>query len=602
MTRTTYIFNMNRLEITLKDHPSPCDVTLVAKNGKLFKSHRHVLSEASSFFEKLFSSNMKESKEGIVRLEVLTESQMAEILEFIYTGNVEISTQQKAEDSIAVADYLLLESLKPIAQKFLEQNLSTSNCISNYYLGERYICEELITSCRKFIHLNFATVAESDEFMNLPSEEVEKWISSDEIVISEEEDVFKIILRWIAQDENQRGVKFCDLFRHVRLTCMSRDFLVRDVVTNDFVGENEDCLDGVTGALKWLKRRRTNCRDPRPHSPRKVHESCVVVACGEEKPFNVFCYLPGKDEWYRLPRTKGPAEHVVSYRGQLFVIYDDIDKSQCYDPDMNHWSPAPWAKMNDPKPLEVINGKYLETVLVVKNEMCFIVNGWTAAPNELWKYNLETNSMSPSFHWVEASSVCAVAADKYIYAIGGNEGSMSDDSWRVLSEAARFDTVENKWEKMPSIQQARYDAFGTAGTSGRIFIAGGVGNDKRLRTCEVYDILTDEWQFTGKLSLARYRGGNMVSADGTLYVLGGRVSHNCMDSIPMACVVESYDPEKNRWNETEVIPADKLAVRKSDPLDRQHSFIFKASSLRVFKGALNKLKAVGDSGIKMLKL
>ncbi len=54
----------------------PCDVILVVKDGKQFKAHRHVLSDASPFFEKLLNSDMKESKEGVVRLEMFSESVM----------------------------------------------------------------------------------------------------------------------------------------------------------------------------------------------------------------------------------------------------------------------------------------------------------------------------------------------------------------------------------------------------------------------------------------------------------------------------------------------------------------------------------------------
>ena len=53
------------------DHPF--DVTLVVEDGKKFKAHRRVPSEASPFFEKLFNSDMRESSEGIVRLEMLIE-------------------------------------------------------------------------------------------------------------------------------------------------------------------------------------------------------------------------------------------------------------------------------------------------------------------------------------------------------------------------------------------------------------------------------------------------------------------------------------------------------------------------------------------------
>lgn len=184
----------------------------MAKNGKQFEAHRHILSEASPFFEKLFNSDMKESRDGVVQMEIFTQSQMADILVFIYTGSIEISNLQKLEDLVAVADYLLLKGLKFIAQKFIAQNLSSANCISYYYLTEKFNCEELINSSRKFIHLNFAAVAESEGFKNLPSDEVEKWISSEHIVISEEEDVLKVLLKWINQEKSQRGVKFGELF------------------------------------------------------------------------------------------------------------------------------------------------------------------------------------------------------------------------------------------------------------------------------------------------------------------------------------------------------------------------------------------------------
>ena len=179
--------SMNRLDIKLKDHEHPCDVTLVVKDGKEFQAHRSVLSQASSFFEKLLNSEMKESNKGVIRLEIVSESQMAGILEFIYTGSVQISTRENAENLIELADYLVLPNLKALAGKCLEVYITTSNCISMYYEAEKFLCQGLIARCRKAIHTRFASVAKSDDFLNLSSQEAEKWISSDEIVIDAEE-------------------------------------------------------------------------------------------------------------------------------------------------------------------------------------------------------------------------------------------------------------------------------------------------------------------------------------------------------------------------------------------------------------------------------
>ena len=95
------------------DHPF--DVTLVVEDGKEFKAHRRVLSDASTFFEKLLNSDMKESNERVIRLEMMTEVCLTNILEFIYTGSVQITSEDNARDLIVLADYLVLPHLKTIA-------------------------------------------------------------------------------------------------------------------------------------------------------------------------------------------------------------------------------------------------------------------------------------------------------------------------------------------------------------------------------------------------------------------------------------------------------------------------------------------------------
>ena len=115
-----------------------CDMTLFVKDGKQFQVHRNVLLQASPFFEKLLSSDMKESNEGVIRLPTVTGSQMADILKFIYNRSVQFTSQENAEKLIETADFLLLSNLKAMAGKFLEQHMTTETCISMNHLAERY--------------------------------------------------------------------------------------------------------------------------------------------------------------------------------------------------------------------------------------------------------------------------------------------------------------------------------------------------------------------------------------------------------------------------------------------------------------------------------
>jgi len=257
------------------DHPF--DVTLEVEDRKAFKAHKCLLSAASPFFQKLFNIDMRETNEGVVRLEMITELGLRDILEFIYTSTVQISTQENAQELIPMADYLLLPNLKTVARRvFLLQMLNASNCISMYSFAERYRCEELIAGIKKFIFVNFTTITKTEQFLSLSSKEVKMWISSDEIVVSAEEGVFEITRTWTSVRKSERKKYFAELFREVRLVYVSRDYLHSDVITNDLVSSNEDCMDLVKDALKFI-----DCKNSHHYTlkPRKSLETPVMVVC-----------------------------------------------------------------------------------------------------------------------------------------------------------------------------------------------------------------------------------------------------------------------------------------------------------------------------------
>ena len=87
----------------------PYDITLVVDDGKKIKVHRRVLSEASPVFEKMLTSEIKETHEGVVLLEMITELGLMELLEYIYTCSVPISADDNAQDFVSEEKYLRVE-------------------------------------------------------------------------------------------------------------------------------------------------------------------------------------------------------------------------------------------------------------------------------------------------------------------------------------------------------------------------------------------------------------------------------------------------------------------------------------------------------------
>ena len=471
----------------------PFDVTLVVEDGKEFKAHRGVLSEASPFFEKLFNSDMRESNEGVVRLEMLTGASLSDILEFIYTHIFQITAEDNARDLIAMADYLVLPHLKTIAGKFLAQKLNASNSISTYYLAEKYRCDELISNAKTFIFENFATVAATKDFLNLSSEQVKMWISSDGINVGAEEDVFNIILTWIDHGNKERKEHFSELFREVRLCYISRDFLRSDIVTNDLVNDNEGCMDRVKDAIKFAASKDYN---PLSVEPRKSLEIPVIVVYSSRTHQIPRFYYPREDSWSRFPAKKLPGVkisefefnefseqlHFASCSGKLyFMPSPGCGKMLRYDSFSNRWEALPYTTPRRILNAFVRNDKEIYA-LVSEDRSCPICQGgnwYQYSSRKIWtgrmspcgrrhvsvitKYIPESNSWEDitSFDWGMKERMCIVSKDNFIYFLGGSmvEGSgIYTYTCETLSDANRYDLSTNTWSKIADLQEARCDA------------------------------------------------------------------------------------------------------------------------------------------------
>jgi len=142
-------------------------VKVVVKDKEL-TTHKAVLAAASLFFLSLLTSDMRESKEHLIRIELeeTTASVMEDVLQFIYTGNVSV-TEENAHNLMATAEYLLLPGLKTVVGIYLMAILTTENCIFNYYFANKYQCVELREKACEMINSDFSAVMETDDFLSL---------------------------------------------------------------------------------------------------------------------------------------------------------------------------------------------------------------------------------------------------------------------------------------------------------------------------------------------------------------------------------------------------------------------------------------------------
>ena len=459
---------MKRLDVQRRNEQL-CDVILEVGSGDDqagLKAHRVVLCAASPFFYNALNSDMKEKKEGVIRLEETSKAVMEEVLEYLYTGHIDIDENSANFDLIAAADYFVMPSLKALCGKSVLKTLALCNSVSIYYFALKYRCEELQKGAKDFILANFVAVAETEDFLNLSSKQVEEWILSDEIIVEGEEEVFEVVVKWMESNECQKQ-NFYELFRHIRCIYLPRVYLLNVALHDPFVKNNTDCSNCVQDAMKMVFGGEEECYFAQP--PRnclKTHEN-AIVACGKN------CC---------------PAER--------------------YDPVVNTWSPLQSFKQN-----------VKWCTVVTFQGLLYVIGGVEQKENKrlstVQRYNPDTDLWQVvSSLSSPRSSACAVATESYLYAIGGKSDVGN------VNIVERFDPIEKTWCLVAPTLEKRVTPCGAA-VNEKLFVFGHVigENNSHAKFCEMYDPVTDIWGSIANTVTPKVYA-SAVSFKGDIFVCG----------------------------------------------------------------------------------
>ena len=533
-----------------------CDVTVVVK-GEEFQAHKLVLAATSPFFLSLLESQMKERREDVIKIELqeATPSVMEQVLAYVYTGNVSLTTEN-GHGLIATADYLLLPGLKTMAEKFLKLHLTIENSVFNYYFAEKYQCCGLKEESCKMINENFRKVMETADFFSLDENQVVNWVSSDDVIVEAEHDIFEGILEWVLHNRSEREESFPKLLQQVRLSSVSHEYLFNELLNEELVKTNLDCVKFVMECVKLI----FNCKAEISIKPaRKCLErnENVIFVCGGSK---ALCYLPTENKWHKLMNaTLEHKDHcIIQYRERVYVFSPQkVGDNQShlveyYMPSTNSWG-AIQTKF------EYGDEKFTGLFVLDDNK------GWWILTNSernsyIYEYNPDKNIWVGSLRCLSRVGACFVTDGHWIFIIGGTlSGNGKITATTEVQKVIPSDETEDgevEFKEVAPMNEARHDAFGAA-MNGKIYVAGGKQWDENLlgervlASCEVYDPSTDEWQVMPSLNVPRY-SASMVCFKGALYVVGGLKSIGRSKCGELS--VEMFDSGVNEWHKKSNIP------------------------------------------------
>lgn len=524
-----------------------CDVT-ISVEGQEFSVHKSVLCAASNYFKAMFTGHLAESTQSTVPINGVEPGILQQLLDYTYTAQIAI-TKDNVQNLLSAANLLEMLPVREACCQFLDKHMDETNCLGIQSFAESHACADLQQRARTFALKHFTQLVNGDEFESISETQLIDLMSSDDLEVDREEEVFNAVLKWVEADEGgcvQRKSRLHRVLAHVRLPLVSPYFLHDLVEKNGVVSGSPECMRLVEEARLFhlLPDRRTDFGYSERYTPRRNAGTIkVIVSVGGEDDKvvlrSVEFWDPLTNLWKQLaclPFAVSKHGLVVSGQNKMYMAggeYPDGSASRAfwrYDPVLDVWQEM--AAMQTPRS---------ELGLAMLDGYVYAVGGWEGSSrlDSVERYDPESNIWSPLASLKMAvTSPAVVSHEGCLYVSGG--AILEDGDGIELVQ--KFDSKTGEWTEVAGMLIPRSGS--AACLLGRyIYVIGGWhASTENTNKVERYDIQRNIWTFVSPMSERRYRPGVAV-LNGKIYVLGGEEGWDHYHDT-----IECYDPVSDKWD------------------------------------------------------
>ncbi|KAL7987041.1 hypothetical protein Chor_005960, partial [Crotalus horridus] len=522
-----------------------CDIILVA-DGRRFPCHRILLASVSLYFQRMFTSTFKESREGEIVLMDLSATCLQSLLDYIYTGEL-LLLGEEAEELFTAASRLQITSALDIITRFLKERISMENCLELYVLAYSHNHRPLLHSTSSYIAFHFEHLSELPAFLYLDVTILITIIASEILAVDSELIVYRAVRRWVTYNLAERLPKFAALMDYVRLPLLTPEELA------EVRAQTEEFYECVR--LPWeelsVEERLWASRGLR-HG--MYHEGMVCVGLpkwsevnfeDEKLDSHVHFFDPSIDQWDQLPDLKSVTSPSCTSMGHKLYIAGGqhldgsySDNLLVYDTLGGCWSQLP----------SMSTRRAWHAFLVCKKKL-YVAGGWDATGTLI---SAETYDLEQE-EWMTISSLpfalsyfASTALRSKLYLIGGE---MGDSDLPVPHKGFLvYDVISGAWSQIPTALEFYEASAITLGNN--IFVVGGLsGEDAQgIRhftqrcICLLRDGTTNHSISVPLLPIAISYPG-VACWKKRIYVFGGD-SNNRYSSI-----ILYWEPGQNTWTQ-----------------------------------------------------
>ncbi|XP_043282923.1 actin-binding protein IPP-like isoform X2 [Venturia canescens] len=535
------------------------DVGIVAGDS-IIRAHRSVLAASSAYFNAMFTGGLVEEQQELVEIHSVSPNILSILIDFIYTGNVDI-TQDNVQELFAAADMLELDEVVSGCIDYLRQQLHYSNALGIYRFAEAHNRLDLLETALHFIEVNFPQVSQEEEFLDLPKDYLIHFLSSEYIHVDTEFQVFQAAYNWIVHDIPARRCYVFEILGHIRLRlcslarldsvileCKDASLIVAlRSIQKDLVS-NKGCLVSLRAEPRLCAKKnilviggskREHTADSWARDAESIYETIekydtFTGEWSEVAPIGIGRILPG----------------VAVLDGKVYVVGGELESciianGECYDPRDNVWTSI--ACMTEPR---------CEFGLCALDNALYAFGGWVGEDigGSIETYDPLTNKWELHGQLPEPRfSMGVVAYEGLIYVIGG----CTHDS-RHRQDTMTYNPVTREWNSLAPMLTPR-SQMGITILDGYLYVVGGTNKNQEFRTTvERYSFEKNKWTAVAPMSIGRSYPA-VAAADGRLYVIGGDQSQdiNFYRTQITISTVECYDPNSNKWEECTSLPTSR---------------------------------------------
>lgn len=246
-----------------KENSVLCDIKLVVGDKKI-KAHRLILAAFSDYFSAMFTGDMSETTQYTVNLTDLNALAVEALIKYAYTAEIEIRVDN-VENLLSASCLLQVDEVKQACSEFMCHQLHPSNCLGIRAFADGHGCVELFKRSDKYTKDHFVDVVQNQEFVVLAAESVAELLSSDDLNVSCETQVFMALTTWTRHDYESRKKHLSDLLSHVRLPLLSTQYLLDQVEPSPLFRDLSPCRELIIEAMKYqlMPERRLQGLSPR---------------------------------------------------------------------------------------------------------------------------------------------------------------------------------------------------------------------------------------------------------------------------------------------------------------------------------------------------